>query len=234
MTNTRNAIAANALVLTSDGTQLGRVDITEGRAFKVDAQMQPDYWLAAATVMALRDGQVVVGFEEEHLDEFRCSSAEDASMVTATQVLVQMHGEAKALFRAILSSVSPVTAAQVWRELRQAIEVHERMEEQHLYGALQDTERAADLVEYEHEHRAEVQAVQAMITRTDTLETGSREWVELVTQIRDALEEHMHEEEDSIFPQVRNLWNDELLARAGLEMLAMKIGRLGPPAAQAA
>jgi hypothetical protein len=51
----------------------------------------------------------------------------------ATQLLKQDHGKAKAGFQAIESAAAG-QRGELWRALRPELELHEKMEEMHLYG----------------------------------------------------------------------------------------------------
>ena len=63
-----NSVAVGAPVRTSDGKELGKVKEVIGECFKVDAPMQPDYWLATDCVTGSSAGTVQLKFNRDELD----------------------------------------------------------------------------------------------------------------------------------------------------------------------
>ena len=64
-------IATGAEVLTTDGAKLGKVKEVSDDSFKVDAPMQPDYWLDFTTIdMATRQA-VTVGVTRDEIDQVK-------------------------------------------------------------------------------------------------------------------------------------------------------------------
>lgn len=65
-----SSVAVGNPVHTSDGKDLGKVKEIVGGCFKVDAPMQPDYWLATDAVTgSSTDGGVTVRFTKDQLGE---------------------------------------------------------------------------------------------------------------------------------------------------------------------
>jgi hypothetical protein len=59
-------------VYTTDGDKLGTVKELRGDYFKVDASMQPDYWLATECIRGgYASGRVTVMFDKDHLDDYK-------------------------------------------------------------------------------------------------------------------------------------------------------------------
>ena len=56
-------------VVTSDGEELGKVKEISGDCFKVDAPMQPDYWLSSDSVASNAGGNVVLTFTKSGLGD---------------------------------------------------------------------------------------------------------------------------------------------------------------------
>ena len=54
-------------IFTADREKLGVVKEVSGDYFKVDAPMQPDYWLPARQIVDIEDGQIRLGFVNEDL-----------------------------------------------------------------------------------------------------------------------------------------------------------------------
>lgn len=67
-------LTIGAPVLTLDGAKLGTVKEMEGRYFKVDVSGQPDYWLHADAIRSTGGGQVTLGVDKDHLDDYKVDS----------------------------------------------------------------------------------------------------------------------------------------------------------------
>ncbi len=67
-----NSPSIGAEVYTADGSKLGTIKEVQGLYFKVDAPMQPDYWLSTE---CLRGGSGMsrceVEFDKDHLADYR-------------------------------------------------------------------------------------------------------------------------------------------------------------------
>lgn len=59
-------------VYTTDGSKLGDVKEVRDSYFKVDASMQPDYWLANDCIRGgFGADRLTVSFDKDHLDDFK-------------------------------------------------------------------------------------------------------------------------------------------------------------------
>jgi hypothetical protein len=60
--------AIGTLVVSNDGKELGRVKEISGSCFKVDAPMQPDYWLGMGAIRDANQGPIVLTLDASELD----------------------------------------------------------------------------------------------------------------------------------------------------------------------
>ena len=58
-------------VHTADGDKLGEVKEIRGSHFKVNASMQPDYWLDTTCIAGVDGGHVRLAFAKDRLDEYK-------------------------------------------------------------------------------------------------------------------------------------------------------------------
>jgi hypothetical protein len=70
-------LTAGCPVFTPDGDQIGEVKEVRGRFFKVDAPMQPDYWLTTDCIRSAVGGRVLLAVDKEHLDDFKLSAPDE-------------------------------------------------------------------------------------------------------------------------------------------------------------
>jgi hypothetical protein len=220
-------VSPGARVLSQEGETIGEVKETSNGGFKVGAAGQPDFWLSSTAVMEVADGSVRTSIEKDHLDEFKAHSPEAAEDMDAIQVLLAMHGEAKAKFRKILETHDAAQARQIWEHLVPELKVHEEMEESYLYGPLAQDGASEELAHYHSHHQSEVGEVESMIQRSIGMEASDPEWRGLIERIHQELSNHIHEEESDIFPAAREAWSGMRLKEAGRQMRQMKEQRLG-------
>lgn len=60
-------------VYTLDGDRLGTVKELQGSYFKVDARMQPDYWLQAEVVQTAANDRLTMEFKKDELGDYKVS-----------------------------------------------------------------------------------------------------------------------------------------------------------------
>ena len=93
----------------------------------------------------------------------------------AIQFLKQEHGKAKAAFQEIEGAPAGQRRG-LWMKLHPELALHEKMEEQHLYGpAAREVQVDASLAEYETAHHREVQEAEGLIKEINRLDpSGDR------------------------------------------------------------
>lgn len=70
-------------VYTSDGDKIGAVKEVRGMYFKVDAKMQPDYWLETACIQrGMAADRVMVAFDKDHLGDMKRDLNDDGTLKT--------------------------------------------------------------------------------------------------------------------------------------------------------
>ncbi len=63
-----------ARVVTADGEEIGRVKEVSGACFKVDAPMQPDYWLGMDCVAVSSPGEVRLTVAKNELGDVKADA----------------------------------------------------------------------------------------------------------------------------------------------------------------
>jgi hypothetical protein len=81
-----------AEVLTLDGDKLGEVKEVSGICFKVDAPMQPDYWLARDCIDGMTGDAVRLNVTRDQLGDMKLDGIDDASE-TGTHTGIHHHGD---------------------------------------------------------------------------------------------------------------------------------------------
>jgi hemerythrin-like domain-containing protein len=140
----------------------------------------------------------------------------------AIKLLKEEHGKAKAAFQEIEASPRSERGA-LWTKLRPELELHEQMEEIHLYGPVaRETQSNTSLAEWERTHHHEVQEAEGLIKEIDRLDPAEDKWLATVKKLRGALEQHIRKEEQEIWPKIEQVWDMDRLEEAGRKLAAMK------------
>lgn len=63
-------------VFTQSGEQIGSVKEVTPHAIKIDAPLQPDYWLSREQVMSFTTERVTLTIEKDHLSDYKRSGLE--------------------------------------------------------------------------------------------------------------------------------------------------------------
>lgn len=64
-------LPVDAEIFTTDGDKIGEVKEVRGSYFKVNAAMQPDYWLPMSTVTSSTGGRVMLNFHKDRLGDYK-------------------------------------------------------------------------------------------------------------------------------------------------------------------
>jgi hypothetical protein len=69
-----------ARVITTDGDELGEVKEVVGSCFKVDASMQPDYWLGTDTIVSSSGMEVQLGIAKDRVGDVKVEGPEHSGV----------------------------------------------------------------------------------------------------------------------------------------------------------
>ncbi len=137
----------------------------------------------------------------------------------AIEFLQQEHQKARRAFEKLLAA-APAERGVLWRELQPELGAHEKIEEQCLYGPLaRDGASDPALSEWiSDRHQDEVYEVEGLIKETEGLDPENARWLATVRQINAALDNHIRQEEQDIFPRIAQIWDRMRLEEAGWGM----------------
>jgi hypothetical protein len=71
MTTMHDNVMIGTEVVTRDGETLGTVKEVQNGAVKIDASMQPDYWLSTDSVTSVSGNTATVAFVKDDLDHYK-------------------------------------------------------------------------------------------------------------------------------------------------------------------
>jgi hypothetical protein len=78
--NAWTAPTVGARVVTADGEELGTIKEVVGGCFKVDAAMQPDYWLGSDCIASTTTSDVRLGITQEQVDSAKIDAPDNSGV----------------------------------------------------------------------------------------------------------------------------------------------------------
>src|SRR5205085_11024290 len=138
-------------------------------------------------------------------------------------MLMQDHQEAASMMNRIESAgEGDPSVMQTFNQLKQALTLHTQIEEQIFYPALQNNDQTEDQISESFE---EHQEVKDMLAEMSGLQAGNEEFMSMMSDLREAVEHHVEEEENELFPKARKILGDSRLQEMGQQMMQMKQGK---------
>jgi hemerythrin-like domain-containing protein len=124
------------------------------------------------------------------------------------QLLRQDHQKLMRLLERLDETVDATTNSRdrLFATLKQALELHARLEETHFYPALQRRDAARLLVEdalAEHEEMAE------LLAGLEATDREEEDWADMLEALRETVEAHLEVEEGELFAQAQALLDPE-------------------------
>lgn len=128
-----------------------------------------------------------------------------------SQALASEHKMTLAIFDKMLATSDDQTTMRttLLAKLKYALSKHAIEEEMVIYPALRQGSQTADADELTSEHGV----VKTYLYELETMPKDSPRWIARVRDFRTMIEEHMREEEDTIFPALRASMSEEENAR---------------------
>lgn len=128
----------------------------------------------------------------------------------AIKLLKKQHREVDALFSQFEKARGKTKKRAVFEQIADALAIHARIEERHLYPDVRARATADELAEAYDEHLGIKQLIlQAMAAMKDPGFDGH------VAALKGAVEHHVEEEEDELFPKIEKLLDKETLEAIG-------------------
>ncbi|MFC3608393.1 hemerythrin domain-containing protein [Stutzerimonas tarimensis] len=144
--------------------------------------------------------------------------------MNAIELLVEDHERVKDILNRLSDTTERAvkTRTELLQKLEMELVIHTRLEEEILYPAFKQAGRKEQEVMY-HEAKEEHRTVDSLVL-PDLKETepGSLEFAGRVKVCKELLEHHIEEEEEKLFPQAQELFDEQRLEALGAQMLALK------------
>jgi hemerythrin superfamily protein len=144
--------------------------------------------------------------------------------MNTVDLLINDHNEVRGLFSRFQAAEEREDADEMGRlagTIFEELEVHTTIEEEIFYPAVRDgVDDVDDIVE---ESLQEHHVVDVLMNEARELEAGDDEWVAKLTVLIENVEHHADEEEEEMFPDVREQLGDERLEELGSKMEERKV-----------
>jgi iron-sulfur cluster repair protein YtfE (RIC family) len=152
-------------------------------------------------------------------------------LLDAIGLLTKQHREAQEMIARLAGDEAGGGAKrELFAQLKDALTLHTRMEEEVFYPELEDFDETRALVEESYEeHRRVDQLLRRMSGAGGRAggETGagSSDWQGMLAELRDAVNHHVGEEEGEMFPRAAELLKPDRLRDMGYEMRRFETGQ---------
>lgn len=152
--------------------------------------------------------------------------ATKAATVTASDaidLLVQDHDKVENMFTKIEQGVNKETGEDLFTKIYHELTLHAIVEEQIFYPAVAKNPGFKDLLKDAFSEHAEVKQQLGDISY---LEAGSAEWTKMMGKVWKELQHHINDEEEKLFPKVREALSEKELKALGEELEEGKHSKL--------
>jgi hemerythrin-like domain-containing protein len=145
-------------------------------------------------------------------------------LLDAIELLTKQHREAQDMIARLAGDEAGGEARhELFAQLKDALALHTRMEEEVFYPELEDFDETRAIVEESYEeHRRVDQLLRRMSEASERAagETGSESsgWQGMLAELRDAVTHHVGEEEGEMFPRTAKLLKPDRLRDMSYEM----------------
>lgn len=127
--------------------------------------------------------------------------------------LKTQHRVAEHLFKEIKSAHAPEAKERLFRELAEKLNEHMTFEESTFYPAVENVDPS--LVEHSFEEHA---ASKPLLSELLGLKGSSQEFAEKLAKLKDMIQEHVQEEEQTLFPKCLEQLDEPTLTQLGLDL----------------
>jgi hemerythrin-like domain-containing protein len=142
--------------------------------------------------------------------------------MNAIELLKSDHREAEGLMKRVeMADKGGASAMSVFQELKAALTLHTRIEEQVFYPALRGYDETRDMISESVEEHREVDELLAEMTAMSPEDDA---FMDKLVELRDSVGHHVEEEETELFPKAEKVLGRERLTMMGDEMMRMKRG----------
>lgn len=135
------------------------------------------------------------------------------------EILKKDHQKAKKLFEQAEETEQENDRKKIFKQIKQELETHARIEEGILYPAIENHEQLKELVLRSYNDHREIKT---LLHEIDDLASDSKLFEPKLKVLKEKVKRRNEEEETKMFPQVRELFDDETLKKIGRQFEVAK------------
>jgi hemerythrin superfamily protein len=134
--------------------------------------------------------------------------------MNAITLLKHQHREVEALFNQMHRAKASDARRGIFERIADALAVHSAIEEKRFYPAVKERSTESILLESVEEHLA----IKRVIADLLQLDAGDETFAAKIKVLEDEVAHHVEEEEETLFPRVEQMFDDEALESLGEAM----------------
>jgi hemerythrin superfamily protein len=135
------------------------------------------------------------------------------------EILKKDHQKAKKLFEQVEETEQENDRKKIFNQIKKELETHARIEEGILYPAIENHEQLKELVLRSYNDHREIKM---LLREIDDLASDSKLFEPKLKVLKEKVKRRNEEEETKMFPQVRELFDDETLKKIGRQFEVAK------------
>lgn len=135
----------------------------------------------------------------------------------AFEILRQDHQKVSGIFQQIEKGAG--NQEQLFRQLKQELNLHAQIEETILYPALQQQSETSEITKEAYE---EHQEVKDLLAELEAMSPGEEDWDSLIQELKASVEHHVEEEEGEMFSRAREVLSQQQIEEIGQRIQAAK------------
>jgi len=125
------------------------------------------------------------------------------------------HRNVATLMEKVLSTRDAGQREEIFREISKALTSHAEAEEATFYDSLKYASETEESIEFAQEDQNEIKEY---LHKLSSLSADSEKWIELFGEFKQAVEHHVKDEEERIFPHAKHVLSEERANALGKEM----------------
>jgi hemerythrin superfamily protein len=145
--------------------------------------------------------------------------------MNALDLLIEDHQKVRQLFQQVQQIRDNDEKKELFDQIDTELAVHAEIEETIFYPALEEHE---DLREMVREARGEHEQVEQLLLEIEDLATEDTDFTPQLTELEETVEHHVAEEEEEMFPKIREIFDKAALEQLGKELASAKGKQMNP------
>jgi hemerythrin superfamily protein len=145
--------------------------------------------------------------------------------MNALDLLTEDHQKVRQLFQQVQQIRDNDEKKELFDQIDTELAVHAEIEETIFYPALEEHDQLKNMV---REAREEHEQVEQLLLEIEDLATEDTDFTSQLAELEESVEHHVAEEEEEMFPKVREIFDEAALEQLGKELASAKGKQMNP------